>query len=243
MKKMITGVFSVCLLALLSIATTYPAAAAGIPSADVSMSISNIEKTDDGMILIADIAVSKPSAPYASLDFNLITDNKDTLSIVDLNDDPKKTELDITFAKGFGKAYHNGQNDSASGGYRYLIGIYSTKAGNLINDEVKVCSARFKYTGDSSQTIKIRDMKLVYVDTSGAVKSVPVKSNDAYLIVGSDLLVNLNEQSSPLSAEPGYSSSMMVVVVIIVAVLLLVIAVLFFTRRKIKTALKSRNVS
>jgi hypothetical protein len=199
MKKLSAKTAASLLLACGLAATVFPAASA-VPSAEASMVISDVAMADDGLIVTVDIAVSAPSEPYASLDFNLITSDLGKLSVVDLDDDPDVAELDIDFTPDYGSAYHQGQDDAESGGYRYLIGIYSRAGGNLIGDAVPVCSVRLRYSGDEPQTLRIRDMKLVYVDDGGDVLFTPVASEPAALTVdGSLFAAGIPEMPLPLS--------------------------------------------
>ncbi|MDR1438685.1 MAG: hypothetical protein LBJ10_01320 [Clostridiales bacterium] len=182
------------LLVSCALAAAVSAAAFAVPSAEASMAVSGAEAEGDEIIVTVDIAVTAPSEPYASLDFNLITSDRAKLSVIDLNDDPEVAELDISFAPGYGSAYHQGQDDPDTGGYRYLVGIYSQTAGNLIDGAVDVCSVRLRYSGDEPQSLRLRDMKLVYVGEGGDVLFEPVATDAEALAVDASLVAELSDE-------------------------------------------------
>ena len=225
MKKLFVQFLTLCLLAC-TITTMFTAVAHAIPTAEVSMEIKDVEVADDGFIFTLDITVAKPSEPYASLDFNLITSDYATLSIIDLNGDPEVTELDIDFAPGYGKAYHPGEEDSDTGGHRYMMGIFTQAANNGISDEMTICSVKMHYHGDATQTLRIRDMKLVYVNSAGGVASSPIISSNALASVDNDILRGMIE-TVPESSDQNSN-----IILVVLAVIVCAGAVFLFIRRR-----------
>ena len=144
------------------------------PSANVEITISDAVQTAEGIIFTADIDMDSPSEPYASLDFYLVSSDSGHLSIIETNAGSESPGLDITFTEEYGGAYHNGRFDKTSGEGRYLIGIYGKTSGNVITDATHICSVRMLYTGEATQTLSIRDMKLVYKDADGVIAGAPI---------------------------------------------------------------------
>ncbi|MDR0818602.1 MAG: hypothetical protein LBN43_03400 [Oscillospiraceae bacterium] len=198
MKKKLVSVMSVLALAIPFFAITAFAA----PSTEVTFGVSEAIADGNDIIVTVDIAVTSPTEPYASLDFNLVSSDYEHLAILDLDDDEEVTELDIAFAPDYGQAYHSGRFDDETSGYRYLIGIYSQSSGNQITEATEVCSVRLRYSGDITQTLLIRDMKLVYIDDVGGVASAPINSDSAILTIDSNVLRELTNDPIPLGSEP-----------------------------------------
>jgi hypothetical protein len=199
MKKTLTATASRFALAALLLAVWFPAAVSALPSAEAAIRISDAVYDGGDIIVTAEIAVGAPSESYASLDFNLVSSDYERLQIVDLNDSEEVTELDVAFAPGYGHAIHKGRPDGDTGGYRYLIGIFSQTGGNLIDGATDICSVKLRYSGEEPQTLLVRDMKLVYVDEAGGVGSAPV-GDPAVLTIDRNLVVELDDSEVPLSS-------------------------------------------
>jgi hypothetical protein len=197
------------------------------PSAEPTMVITDAEYDGDDVLFTVSIAVSAPAAPYASLDFNLVSSDPEHLSVVNLNGNEDEPELDITFLKGFGSAYHRGRIDAEAGSCSYLIGIYSQSSGNKITDAVEVCTVRLRYSGDETQTLKISDMKLVYLDDVGGVASAQVDSEAAALEIDEGIVAQMNESAVPLQ----HAANVMSPMVFIVPLIILIAAALAFRIR------------
>ncbi len=230
MKSIFITIAALCVLAVSALAA---------PSAEVALNVLDAETLDGQCTLTVEIAVTAPGEPYASLDFNLITSSYDSLRVVDLDDDPEVTDLDIDFAPGYGNAYHGGQDDPATGGYRYLIGVFSQSTGNNITDAVTVCTLRLSYSQGASATLQVRDLKLVYVDKEGGVAAAPVASENAVLTIDGDTLALLDGDSvplegaqTPLSDAPASSFSWILYAVIALAAAIGLTAVLVFRSKK-----------
>ena len=205
-----------CLTALTLIFASVALAVIVVPETRVDFSIADAVKEGEDIIVTVDIALETPSEPYASLEFNLVSSNHEDLAIINLGEDQENPDLDITFNPDYGQAYHKGRPDSDTGGYRYLMGIYSQTGGNLIDDAVEVCSVKLRYKGTVPQTLLIRDLKLVYLDDVGGVASAPINTDDAVLTIDPSLV----------------KSNFPIWIVAIVAAVVVIAAVLLLMRRK-----------
>ncbi|MDR2671363.1 MAG: hypothetical protein LBC26_06560 [Oscillospiraceae bacterium] len=182
-------------------------AARAAPSAEVALSIADAvyESGESGDIIVTvDIAVGAPTEPYASLDFNLVSSDYEHLRILDLDDDEKVTALDIMFTPDYGQAYHRGRVDEETGGYRYLMGIYAQTGGNLIAGATDVCTVRLRYRGEETQTLQLRDVKLIYIDDTGGVGDAPVDSSFALLTIDRHVMTAVDGQDVPLGSMPAW---------------------------------------
>jgi hypothetical protein len=232
-KKILTAI--ICALVL----AAFPIMAFAAPSAEVGLTVTDAVNDSDDIIITVDIAISEPSNPFASLDFNLISSDYNSLSIVDLGD-TEAVNLDISFTQEYGHMVHNGRADEATGGYRYLIGIYSQSGGNLINEATDICSVRLRYSGDEVQTLSVSDLKLVYIDSSGEVTSAKINTESVSLSIDNNIVAEFDETEVPFSqsvvfGEPEDDRPVVLWVIIAVlatAVVALSAAVAVITRKK-----------
>ena len=174
------------------------ASALAAPAATLQMALSDVAVAEDDIMFTVDISIDVPSEPYASLDFNLVSSDSGALSIAPKNPENESGGLDITFAEGYGSAYHNGRFDGDV--VRYLLGIYGRTSGNVITDATGICSVRMKYAGDAAQTLSVSDLKLVYKNPNGAIVSSPVTAELPSLDISRDsLLLAIEDEKPPLS--------------------------------------------
>ena len=171
------------------------------PFAEMSMNVSDVVDTGDGLEFTLNIDISEPSEPYSSLDFNLVSSDYECLAIVDNSQSGDRSDLDITFAPGYGNAYHKGRIDDASNAVSYLLGVFSSSGGNAITGETNICGIRMHYTGQAAQELSIRDLKLIYKTSDGLIDSVAIES-DALLTVTPDIYVEIARDDTPLSQWP-----------------------------------------
>ena len=182
MKKL----FSTCLGAMvliMSLWVSVPVLAA--PTAVVDMSISDAVLSGDDLLVTVNIALSKPSEGYASLDFYLVSSSYEHLAIAS---GKGPNDLDITFAQGYGGTSHKGKTDSDGIGYRWLMGIFSQVSGNRITESVEVCTVNLCYRGTAPETLSLKDMTLNYLDGEGKVLSTVLSTDSAKLTIDRSLL-------------------------------------------------------
>jgi hypothetical protein len=223
--------FAVIIGVLTAFAISVPLLAAPVyaaPSADPLIRVISAEREGEDVVVTVGIAIGAPSEPYASLDFNLVSSDPAQLSIIDLNDDAEVTTLDITFAPGYGNAYHSGRDYEATGGYGYLMSIYAQSAGNQIAGATDICSVRLRYHGEETQTLQVRDMKLVYVDEAGGIVATYIPSDSDILAIDASLATEIGDQAIPLGAPSGGPPPALWIVLAAVVV----IAIAMLLRRK-----------
>ena len=150
MKKKL---LSVCLGALVTIGLLIASISVlAAPSAGPSMTLAGVTVDGSDLIVNVDIAIGSPSEPYASLDFNLVSSSSASLTLES-----------VTYPNLPGISGAANLTGTAEGnGHRWMIGIASTGgAGNLITGAVDICTVRLRYSGSASQTLSLRDMKLI----------------------------------------------------------------------------------
>ena len=220
MKKLsVAAAVNIMVFLMLSIS------ALAAPAAKLQMVLSDVAQAEDDILFTVEISIDSPSEPYASLDFNLVSSDSSALSIA-----PKESGgLDITFADGYGSAYHNGRfND---GEVRYLLGIYGRTGRNVITDATDVCSVRMRYTGEAAPMLSVADFKLVYKNPNGVIVSAPVTAEiPAIEISRESLLLAIGDEATPLS--DGGLSGIGVLQVSVLLLLLVIGAVALLSRRK-----------
>ena len=154
------------------------------PQTDMRVTISDVIEIEEGILFTVNIRLEKPSEPYASMDFYLVTSDAEQLFIKQKPETDKKNNLAVEFSSDFGGAYHEGRVDEKTGATRYLFGIFSFKSGNPIFEAVDVCSVWMLYKGENPQTLNIENMKFVFQNDAGDivsaqnVREIPVFSID-----------------------------------------------------------------
>ena len=193
-KFIITAVMVLSVFAVL----TLSGGALALPAADLRMSITELDVRDSATEFTMQIDVSAPSEPYASLDFNLVSSNSESLQIIDNSEAGDRSDLDIEFTPNFSGAYHKGRIDETSGAISYLIGIFSMEGGNKVTEGTNICSIRFRYTGEAEEQISLDNLKLVYKNTDGAIESVNHGEAVKYAI-GPATFVQVPSEEVPLA--------------------------------------------
>lgn len=217
-------IFAVIIGILTAFAISLPQIAApvyAVPSAEPSLRITNAEREGEDILVTVEAAIGAPNEPYASLDFSLVSSDPAQLSIIDLDDDAEATVLDITFTPAYGNAYHSGRTYGETGGYGYLMAIYSPSAGNQITGAVDICSVRLRCHGTEAQTLRIRDMKLVYIGEAGGIAYTYIDSEAAVVTIDSSLAQALGDSGVPLAAPARGLHPVWIVLGVIVVIALL----------------------
>ena len=213
--------FVTCLLLVLcSFCLTSVALAA--PTAYLSMHIADWEQIGDVVEFNVIIDIGKPSEPYASLDFNIVSSSKEHLSIVDLSEAGDESRLAFDFSPDYGGAYHKGRLDEANGSVSYLAGIFSQNSGNNITAETNICTVKFRYTGNLEQELSLENLKLIYKNSDGKITSVAPEGNISKNISPADF-VQSSDRTSPLSGN----IITPIVYVLVASVTLIVVFVVF----------------
>ena len=224
--------FTVCLL-LMIFSFCLASGALAAPVADLTMHIADLEQIDGGVEFNVVIDIGKPSDPYASLDFNIVSSSEEHLSIVDLSEAGDKSRLAVDFSPDYGGAYHKGRIDETDGSVSYLVGIFSRNSGNNITDETNICTVRFRYTGSLDQELLLENIKLIYKNSDGEITSTPLEKNVSQSVSLTEL-VQIDDGLTPLSgdvmslSESGASPS--VVVYMLIASAALIVALILIWR-------------
>ena len=191
-KKYIIAGF---LLAVLLLCMCPQATAA--PAADLSMQITDFEQVGGAFEFNVEISIAKPSEPYASMDFSIVSSNEESLHIVDLSAAGDKSKLAVEFTPDYGGAYHKGRINEADGSVSYLVGIFSRESGNKIAEETGVCTVRFSYTGDAEAELSLDGLKLIYKNPEGEITGVPM-DNSVSQTISQENLEYLSDAAVPL---------------------------------------------
>ena len=203
------------------------------PAAELSIRIEDLQQVGDAVEFSAVIDIGKPSEPYASLDFSIVSSNEESLHIVDLSETGDKSSLAFEFSPDYGGVYHEGRAGEADGSVSYLVGLFSQESGNNIEDEINICSVRFRYTGDSEEELSLENLKLVYKNPEGDIVGVPLDGSVSQPI-SHDKLVRLTDEPTPLAGDRSeddvFSSS--VVYALVAAVALIVALIILRANRK-----------
>ena len=240
-KHLVTGLLSAVFLFCIC-----PKALAA-PAADLSMQITEFEQVDDAVEFNVIIDVGKPSEPYASMDFSIVSSNEEHLHIVDLSANGDKSSLAFEFAPEYGGVYHKGRIDELNGSVSYLVGFFSQSSGNNIADETSICSVRFRYTGDSEEEISLENLKLVYKNPEGEITGASSDAKISRTIAPAapelpDSAVQIPDEEVPLGImEPADgvipetpSSTSPVVYVLVAVIVVLAALVIILLRGRIK---------
>ena len=201
------------------------------PSAVLQMALADVTEEENEVFFTIKISIGVPSESYASLDFSLVSSDSGALSIAPKNHGSRSGDLDITFADGYGSAYHNGRFDGSE--VRYLLGIYGRNGGNVITDATDICSIRMKYTGDAAHTLSIADSKLIYKNSNGVIVSAPVTAELPTLQISRESLHSTIVTEVSLLSDDG--STGLGTLQVLVFVLLAAIGVTAMLHRGIKT--------
>ena len=206
------------------------------PAADLSMRITDRQQVGDAVEFSAVIDIGKPTEPYASLDFSIVSSNEESLHIVDLSENGDKSNLAFEFSPDYGGVYHKGRINEEDGSVSYLVGLFSQETGNNITDETNICTVRFRYTGDAEEELSLEGLKLVYKNPQGEITGAASE-----VVVSQPILYDRFERVSvseiPLgSAEPGEKAPPTAFILGTVAVVLIASAIIVLRLRAKKTA-------
>lgn len=236
---------SIIIFLVLAFLLATPAMAA--PSAEMEVTLSDVQENEDGWLFTLNIEMLAPTEPYASLDFNLVCGDHEHLAIVDNSEAGDRSALDIKFTKDYGSANHKGRINSETGAISYLIGIFSQVSGNAIKEQTHVCAVTLCYTGSEPQSLSLEKLKLVYKDASGKITSVSDFPEVSFTI-DPDFLANaaitIADGEDPLANMSASNiDPLLIVAFSLVAVLAAVIVLMLLRNRKNKMAAVAQGAS
>ena len=220
----------VALLATLFLSISIYAA----PAAELSMNITDVDVLDDTTEFTVNIGISKPSEPYASLDFSIVSSNSENLQIVDRSESGDRSNLDIEFpSEDYGGVYHKGRIDETSGAISYLVGVFSQESGNNISDEADICSVRFRYNGEAPAEISLDGLKLVYKNSNGDIDNAEAKTSIKQEVTLEALSGNRVPLSSAALGQDSESPSLSGYVFIVIAAVAVLFALQWIIRKRL----------
>lgn len=142
------------------------------PEATMELELSNFRTEGEERRFTATVFVTASPQAYSALDFSVVLQTANGLSIRSQPSQTGGEEPAVTFAPGYGKASGGGRVDEAAGETSYLMGLYSASAKNEFSERLAVCALECAYSGDSTAELRISGLHLVYIDENRQVQSV-----------------------------------------------------------------------
>ena len=167
------------------------------PAAELSMTITDMERVGDAVEFNVVIDIAKPSEPYTSLDFNIVSSNGESLHIVDLSEQEDKSSLAFEFTPDYGGVYHKGRVNEEDGSVSYLVGLFSQESGNNIAEGTNICTVRFRYTGDSEEEVSLAGLKLIYKNSEGEIAGASTEAS-VNLLISQENFEQFSDDEIPL---------------------------------------------